>query len=131
GLVSPQQSWEHLSAKLQAFGWEMIVIDGHDPDTIAAAFAQVGKTAHPLAILARTIKGWGVDELQHGNWHGKPLAEKELPDAYASLDRHAPNSAAVAGSLARPSPPAARASPARVAAVDVGWPTFAEAMNAA
>ncbi|MCK4342765.1 MAG: transketolase, partial [Phycisphaerae bacterium] len=63
GDVSPQQSAERLAAKLTAFGWEVAEIDGHDPEAIAAAFSKVGTTDKPFAIVARTIKGWGVDKL--------------------------------------------------------------------
>ncbi len=87
--VSPQQSADRLIAKLRAFNWEVVEIDGHDPDSIAGAFARFGKNTRPLAIVARTVKGWGVDELLKGNWHGKPLPESALAEAEASLDRAA------------------------------------------
>ena len=89
GLVSPQQSAEALVAKLAAFGWQTSVIDGHDPDAIAKALEPVGRATKPIAIVARTIKGWGVHELTKCNWHGKPLAAAQLPAAYASLDHAA------------------------------------------
>ncbi len=87
GLVSPQQSADALAAKLAAFGWQVSTIDGHDPDAIAQALEPVGRTTKPVAIVARTIKGWGVEELTKGNWHGKPLTAAQLPAAYASLDK--------------------------------------------
>lgn len=86
GYVSEQQSAARLEAKLKAFGWEVATIDGHDPQAIADAFARFSKTAAPLAIVAKTVKGWGVDAFLKGNWHGKPMPEKELQSAYKSLD---------------------------------------------
>jgi transketolase len=123
--------WEHLAAKLDAFGWEKITIDGHDPDAIATAFDLLGKSQRPLAIVARTVKAWGVDELLHGNWHGKPLPEKDLPAAYASLDKQAPNSVAVAATLGRPTAPSTKPIPPRPTPSETPWPSFVDAMNAA
>ena len=127
--VSPQQSAERLAAKLRAFGCEVLEIDGHDPAAIEAAFAQVGQTKQPLAIIARTVKGWGVDALQKGNWHGKPLKQTDLPAAIKSLDRAAGGNGQV--ELARPTLPAEpTATPrSRPDPSTVPWPSFAEAMR--
>jgi transketolase len=84
--VSHQQSAEVLSAKLTAYGWEVINIDGHDVSAVAAALDKAGTTAKPLAIVAKTVKGWGVKALQAKGNHGKPLKESELPGALADLD---------------------------------------------
>lgn len=130
GYVSPQQSAERLVAKLKAFGWRVTEIDGHDPEAIAAAFRKVGKTEQPLAIVARTIKGWGVDELQNGNWHGKPLPEASLPAADASLDRAVAAHSADAKLAPRPKTPAV-GTPQRVEPSAARWPSFTEAMEAA
>ncbi|RJP32916.1 MAG: hypothetical protein C4547_13020, partial [Phycisphaerales bacterium] len=86
GDVSPRQSPEALAAKAAAFGWRVRSIDGHDPVQIAAALDDVGRTDGPVAIVARTIKGWGVDSLQAGNWHGKPLPENLLEKGIAELE---------------------------------------------
>jgi transketolase len=51
GAVSDQQSPQKLTAKLEAFGFEVAVIDGHAPDEIKNAFdsfVKVGRTT-PLA----------------------------------------------------------------------------------
>lgn len=130
GLVTPQQSPERLASKLAAFNWEVMAIDGHDPEAIAGAFARFGTLDKPLAIVARTIKGWGVEALQKGNWHGKPLPESELPAADKSLDAAAKKVAAT-GEMGRPpAPPAFKPTP-RVEPRSVTWPTFHEAMAAA
>jgi transketolase len=84
--VSHQQSAEVLSAKLTAYGWEVVNIDGHDANAIAAALDKAGTTGKPLAIVVKTIKGWGVKALQAKGNHGKPLKESELPGALADLD---------------------------------------------
>ncbi len=128
GDVSPQQSAECLAAKLAAFGWEVAEIDGHDPGAIKSAFGLVGKTGRPLAIVARTVKGWGAKDLLTGNWHGKPVPEEKLAEAEALLDQAA--SADVDGDrLDGPPTPPVAASPKRVDPHSVQWPTFAAALE--
>jgi len=86
--VSPQQSPDALIAKLQAFNWDVKDIGGHSWDEIFEALtADVGEK--PLAIVARTVKGWGVKELQASNYHGKPLKAEQLEQADADLDAKA------------------------------------------
>ncbi len=129
--VSGQQSADVLVAKLKAFNWEVLAIDGHDPDAIAGALAKFGDNQRPLAIVARTVKGWGVEQLLQGNWHGKPLTPGDLPAAYASLDK----AVAAHGNGAPASRPRLPARPDRpVPRVDVAaveWPACSAALKAA
>jgi transketolase len=89
--VSPQQSPETIAAKLEACGYSVRTIDGHSPNQIKAAldgFAEnSGKNgAKPMAIVARTVKGWGSATMQGGGWHGKPASGDALKKALAELD---------------------------------------------
>lgn len=89
--VSGQQSAERLSAKLKASGYEVREIDGHAPAQIKQAFdefrANAGKSgASPMALIARTVKGWGSPSVQGGGWHGKPPAGKALETALEELN---------------------------------------------
>jgi transketolase len=127
--VSPQQSSRRLMAKLRAYGWQAVEIDGHDPQAIANAFKKADRARRPFAIVARTIKGWGVSELQHGNWHGKPLKPDELEAAYASLDEAAAADERIEiGPPPAPLPPPAKMTP-RPDPRSVEWPSFEETMN--
>ncbi len=128
--VSDQQSAERLVAKLTAFGWDVQDIDGHDPDAIMAALDRVDGAEQPVAIVARTVKGWGVDGLLDGNWHGKPLKEKELDGANASLDRAVERFAA-GGELSGPKSPEESGGCKRVDPREAEWPAFATAMEVA
>src|SRR6202030_1530467 len=70
---------EGYAARVRAFGWNAIVIDGHDVEAVDAAYREVVQTTdRPTAILARTLKGRGVSavENQPGK-HGKPLEDPE------------------------------------------------------
>ncbi len=84
--VSKQQSADVLNQKIQAFGWKTIVIDGHNPDDILSALEQVGKCDKPVAIIAKTEKGWGVSDLKDKSNHGKPLPKEKLEKAMSDLD---------------------------------------------
>ena len=63
------------AARLQAFGWHTIEIDGHDVDAINTAYQQaVATQGRPTAIIARTMKGRGVSAVQDKEgFHGRPL----------------------------------------------------------
>ncbi|HUW83001.1 MAG TPA: transketolase [Phycisphaerae bacterium] len=84
--VSPQQSADTLAKKLRAYGFSVKVIDGHDVDQIDAALSSAGKTRNPLAIVAKTVKGWGVEALKDKGNHGKPLPADKLEQAAADLE---------------------------------------------
>ena len=86
--VSKQQSTEGLTRKLEAFGFEVRVIDGHNFDEIMPALTAPA-TDKPIAIVAKTVKGWGVNEFLRSNYHGKPLDEAKIPEALADLDAKA------------------------------------------
>jgi len=86
GSVSTQQSPERIAAKLEAAGVTVLTIDGHDPNKIQEAlqiFARGPET--PMAIVARTVKGWGVPSMQGGGWHGKPAKGAKLDQALQEL----------------------------------------------
>ncbi|MHC4991618.1 MAG: phosphoketolase family protein, partial [Planctomycetota bacterium] len=87
--VSAQQSPERLAAKLQAMGLEPIVIDGHAPEDIRGAlerFVNLGEDDAPVAIVAKTVKGWGAASLQGGGWHGKPPTGERFTKAQEELN---------------------------------------------
>ncbi len=73
--------------KLEAFGFHVISIDGHDFDQIAAAFAEA-KTVKgkPTAIIARTVKGKGVSFMENQvGWHGSAPNDEQYATAVAEI----------------------------------------------
>jgi len=72
--------------RFRAFGFETVVIDGHNGAEIKEAFIRVSTTPKPLAIIMKTIKGKGVSFLENEDgWHGKALKPDELKKALDEL----------------------------------------------
>jgi transketolase len=67
------------AARTRAFGWNAIVIDGHDVEEIDAAYREAAATRdRPTVILARTLKGRGVKAVEDKpGKHGKPLDDPQ------------------------------------------------------
>tara|TARA_Y100001933_G_scaffold186172_1_gene185169 strand:+ start:808 stop:2766 length:1959 start_codon:yes stop_codon:yes gene_type:complete len=87
GSVSGQQSPDRTRARLEASGFHVLDIDGHDPAAIKAAFDAFTEGGHgPMAVVARTVKGWGAPSIQGDGWHGKPPAGEALEQCIEELD---------------------------------------------
>jgi transketolase len=84
--------WQHdmrqFERRWQAFGWNTVVIDGHDLAAILDAFDTARNTkGQPTMILARTEKGKGVSFTEgKDNWHGKAFKKDELDKAVKELE---------------------------------------------
>jgi transketolase len=61
--------------RARAFGWHTIETDGHDVEAIDRAYAEAdATTGQPTVLVAKTIKGKGVKEVEDKpGWHGKAL----------------------------------------------------------
>ncbi len=95
GAVDEVCSPYPIDKKFEAFGFNVINIDGHDFDQIADALDKARATkGMPTAIVAKTVKGKGVSFMENNvNWHGKSpsdeeyeTAKKELGAVIASLE---------------------------------------------
>jgi transketolase len=73
GFTWDQMGIEPLAEKWQAFGWDVIEIDGHDIEAIAEALYQarwVIPRGRPIVVIARTVKGRGVEMAEFNyKWH--------------------------------------------------------------
>ncbi|MGC0336624.1 transketolase [Streptomyces sp. SLBN-8D4] len=88
GQRGPTRHGHDLDAyarRFQAFGWHTVEVDGHDVDAIDRAYGEAASTkGQPTAILARTLKGKGVADVEdREGLHGKPL--KNADDAIEEL----------------------------------------------
>lgn len=76
-----------VDEKFRAFGWNVIVIDGHDFDQIFNAFDQArAYKGKPTMIIAKTIKGKGVSFMENeAGWHGKAPNAEQIEQAVKEL----------------------------------------------
>ncbi|MFV0364755.1 MAG: transketolase [Suipraeoptans sp.] len=76
-----------IGAKWSAFGWNVIHCDGHDVSDIERAVNDAkSSSGKPNIIIARTVKGKGIDFMEGKNiWHGKPINDDEYEQAKAIL----------------------------------------------
>jgi len=79
-----------LKAKIEAFGWQVFEMDGHDYEsilgTMAEAKAACGKGV-PICILMTTDMGKGVDFMEGTHaWHGKAPNDEQFADAMSQLE---------------------------------------------
>jgi transketolase len=79
----------NLHAKFEAFGWEVMEMDGNDMDATVAGLEKAktlsGK-GKPVVILMKTVMGKGVDFMEgHHEWHGIAPNDEQLKAALAQL----------------------------------------------
>ena len=76
--------------KFGAFGWRVLMVDGHSMPEIVAALDQARElNGMPTIILAKTRKGHGLPaniEDKPG-YHGKAFSEEKLPELLAHLEK--------------------------------------------
>ena len=79
---------EAYAARWRAFGWQALVVDGHDLAGLLDALDEAARTpGRPTMILARTLKGKGISFIEgRDGWHGKPLKGGDLDRALAELE---------------------------------------------
>src|SRR5438094_87225 len=72
-----------------SFGWRAITIDGHDMRQVVGALRRARRArGAPVAIVARTTKGQGIDEVAgRENWHGKALPADMAERAIQALEQ--------------------------------------------
>jgi transketolase len=77
---------EPFEDKWKAFGWETRVEDGHDYETLLAAF---NKSSKPVCVIAETTKGKGVDFMENSVlWHYKSPTDEDVKNAFSQLKAH-------------------------------------------
>jgi transketolase len=105
--------------RFEAFDWNAIVIDGHDLGAIDEALGQARAADRPTAVLARTVKGKGLPQVENQEtWHGKSLPPDLAEQAVADLG--GVRQIRVSGPRPEPAPPAA----AKAAAKPVTLPRY-------
>ena len=77
-----------IGDKWRAFGWNVIDIDGHRIEQIDSAIKKANQIKGvPSIIIARTIKGKGVEHMEDNpEWHGKSPKPEMVPIINAELE---------------------------------------------
>ncbi|MDH3388379.1 MAG: transketolase, partial [Gammaproteobacteria bacterium] len=79
---------DDTAKRFEAYGWHVVEVDGHDPDSIKIAIeAARAITAKPSLICCKTIIGYGSPNKAGGHaCHGAPLGEDEVALARIELN---------------------------------------------
>lgn len=78
-----------IDKKFESFGFNVLVIDGHNINEIVEALEKARLTkGKPTAIIAKTVKGKGVSYMENqAGWHGKAPKEEEYKIAIEELNK--------------------------------------------
>lgn len=76
-----------MAKRVSSFGWETIIVDGHDLEKIISAYAKAKKVrGKPAMIIGKTVKGKGVSLVEgKEGWHGKALDKTQAQQALKDL----------------------------------------------
>lgn len=90
-----QHQMDKYRKRLDAFGFNAIVVDGHDVEELVKAFYEASVTkGRPTALIAKTYKGKFFPNIEDAeNWHGKPLgdaADAVLKHLNSLIKNHGP-----------------------------------------
>ena len=88
GAITDVMNPTPYKEKLEAFGFNVISIDGHDFEQIEAAFnAAKACKGKPTAIVAKSVKGKGVSYMENqAGWHGSAPNKEQYEQAVAELN---------------------------------------------
>jgi len=85
-FVEEQMRLGDLAEKWRSFGWRAIETDGHDHDSVLAAFEQMVADPSPAVLIARTTKGKGVSFMENNpSFHGAAPDDEQLAIAMEEL----------------------------------------------
>lgn len=76
-----------IDKKFEAFGWNVLTIDGHDIEEIQGAIEKA-KTCNdkPTAVICKTVKGKGVSFMENvAAWHGTAPSKEQCEQALAEI----------------------------------------------
>ncbi|MDX1903186.1 MAG: transketolase [Thermonemataceae bacterium] len=90
GTVDSVMSLMNLKAKWEAFGWEVLEMNGNEMTNVLKILHEAKehtKKGKPILILMRTAMGYGVDYMMNSHkWHGVAPNDEELARALGQLE---------------------------------------------
>ena len=111
GPTELQWDMDRYARRVESFGAHPVVVDGHDISAIDDALTRArSRPDQPTVVLAKTIKGKGVPEIEDRNgWHGKALPKDMAERAVAALG--GPSDLRITTALPEPGVPAITPNP--------------------
>ena len=87
GDVSEVMNPKPIDKKFEAFGWNVLIIDGHNYDEIIEAIEKAkGHKGQPTAIICNTVKGKGVSFMENeASWHGTAPSIEQCKKALSEI----------------------------------------------
>ena len=87
GQVEDVMSTSPLDKKLDAFGFNVLLVNGHNVESIGRAIDTAkAEKGRPTAIIANTVKGRGVSFMENQvGWHGNAPKPEEAAQALQEL----------------------------------------------
>lgn len=72
-----------VMAKWKSFGWNVIEVNGHEPEDISDGIEKAQTVEYvPSILIARTVKGKGVSFMENTHiWHGRKISDEEYVKA--------------------------------------------------
>ncbi len=89
GNITDVMSSLPIDEKFAAFGWNVILVDAHDFDSLRDGFAKAKECkGKPTVLIAKSVKGKGVSFMENkASWHGVAPNDEERALAIAELDK--------------------------------------------
>ena len=77
-----------IDKKFESFGWNVIVADAHDFESLEEAVTKAKNTkGMPTAIILKSVKGKGISFMENNaGWHGNAPNEEQYNQAIKELD---------------------------------------------
>lgn len=87
GSIEEVKGLDNIEGKFRSFGFNTIIVDGHNIEQLINAFNSAKITKEkPTIIIAKTIKGKGISFMENKTqWHGKAPSEEEYNLAMEEL----------------------------------------------
>lgn len=89
GTTDEIMPMEPIDAKFRSFGFDVMTMNGHDMGDVLMTLnkAKLARSEKPICILADTVKGKGVNFMEHQlDWHGKAPNDEQYKKACAELN---------------------------------------------
>ncbi len=88
GAVGNMMNFNQMKKKWRGFGWNVKSCNGHSISELIKSFKESSKNK-PTAIIAKTIKGKGVNFMENNNdWHHGRLTQNLYLESIKSINRN-------------------------------------------